>query len=92
MIREPIEEKIFQEILPLFELMGKSVVYCGTAGKGQHTKMANQIGIAGNTIALCEALVYAEKSGLDIEKTIQVVSGGAAGNWGWNNLAPRIQK
>ncbi len=79
-------------ILPLFELMWKSIVYCGKAGYGQHTKMANQISIAGNTIAICEALVYAEKNNLDLEKTIQVVSGWAAGSWGWNNLAPRIIK
>ncbi len=86
------EENIFKEVLPLFELMGKTIIHCGTAGAGQHTKMANQIGIAGNTIALCEALVYAEKSWLDIEKTIEVVSGWAAGSWGWQNLAPRITR
>jgi 3-hydroxyisobutyrate dehydrogenase len=72
--------------------MGKTITYTGEAGTGQHTKMANQISIAGNTIALCESLVYAEKSGLDLQNTIEVVSGGAAGNWGWNNLAPRIIK
>jgi len=84
------EQATYDAILPLFELMWKSIVYCGEAGYGQHTKMANQIGIAGNTIALCEALVYAEKMNLDLEKTITVVSGWAAGSWGWNNLAPRI--
>ena len=86
------EEEVYKDILPLFELMGKSVVLCGEAWAGQHTKMANQMGIAGNTIAICEAMVYAEKSWLDIEKTIQVVSGWAAGSWGWQNLAPRITK
>ena len=86
------ENSTFQEILPLFELMWKSIVHCWEAWAGQHTKMANQIGIAGNTIAICEAMVYAEKSWLDIEKTIQVVSWWAAGSWGWNNLAPRITR
>lgn len=80
----------FTEASNLFWLMGKTVTYTGKAGTGQHTKMANQISIAWNTIALCESLIYAEKSWLDIEKTIQVVSWGAAGSWGWNNLAPRI--
>lgn len=84
------DKDTYDEILALFELMGKTIVYCWEAGAGQHTKMANQIGIAWNTIALCESLVYAEKSWLDLEKTIKVVSGWAAGNWGWNNLAPRI--
>ena len=82
----------FTSLAAIFWLMGKTITYTGEAGTGQHTKMANQISIAGNTIALCESLVYAEKSGLDLGKTIQVVSGGAAGNWWWNNLASRIIK
>jgi len=84
------KQEIFENVLPLFESMWKAIVYTGIAGMWQHTKMANQISIAGNTIGLCESLVYAEKMGLDIEKTIQVVSWGAAGSWGWTNLAPRI--
>ncbi len=82
----------FTSLSDIFWLMGSTITYTGEAGTGQHTKMANQIGIAGNTIALCEALVYAEKSWLDLEKTIEVVSWWAAGNWWWNNLAPRIIK
>ena len=65
----------FTNLSPLFGLMGKTITYTGESGTGQHTKMANQISIAGNTIALCESLIYAEKSGLDLEKTIAVVSG-----------------
>lgn len=84
------DSPVFEEILPLFELMWGSITHTGDAGSWQHTKMANQIGIAGNTIAICEAMVYAEKAGLDIHKTIEVVSNGAAGSWGWKNLAPRI--
>jgi len=82
----------FTAVSSLFWLMGKTITYTWEAGTWQHTKMANQISIAGNTIALCESLIYAEKSGLDLEKTIAVVSGWAAGNWWWNNLAPRILK
>ncbi len=85
------DEQIFTEILPLFGILWKSITYTWWAWNGQHTKMANQISIAGNTIALCESLVYAQKVWLDIEKTIQVVSAGAAWNWWWTNLAPRIQ-
>lgn len=83
---------VFTNLASLFALMGKTITYTWEAGTGQHTKMANQISIAWNTIALCESLVYAEKSWLNLEKTIEVVSGWAAGNWGWNNLAPRIIK
>lgn len=80
----------FTSVSKIFSLMWKTITYTWEAWSGQHTKMANQISIAGNTIALCESLVYAEKSGLDLQKTIEVVSGWAAWNWWWNNLAPRI--
>lgn len=82
----------FTSISKILWYMGKTITYTWATGTGQHTKMANQISIAGNTIALCESLVYAEKSWLDLQKTIEVVSGWAAGNWWWNNLAPRIIK
>lgn len=85
------EKDIFEKIYPFFELMGKTTVYCGWPGAWQRTKMANQISIGLNTIAVCESLIYAEKSGLDIEKTIAVISGWAAGSWAWNNLAPKIK-
>ena len=86
------DESDYTQMLPVFEILGKTVVYTWSAWNGQHTKMANQISIAGNTIALCESLVYAQKAGLNIEKTISVVSWWAAGSWGWTNLAPRIQR
>lgn len=86
------DEAIFEQVYPLFEILGKTIIYTWKAGNGQHTKMANQISIAWNTIALCESLVYAEKIQLDIEKTIQVISTWAGGSWGWTNLAPRIHK
>lgn len=84
------EEKVFIDMRYVFEILWKTILYCGEAGMWQHIKMANQISIAGNTIALCESLLYAEKVWLDIQKTIEIISGWAAGSWGWNNLAPRI--
>lgn len=80
----------FTSVSKIFALMWKTITYTWEAWSGQHTKMANQISIAGNTIALCESLVYAEQSGLDLQNTIEVISGWAAWNWGWNNLAQRI--
>lgn len=59
------EEADFQACLPLFEAMGKQIVYEGPAGAGQHTKMANQIAIAGTIAGVSEALTYAERAGLD---------------------------
>lgn len=60
----------------------------GPAGCGQHTKACNQICVAGATAAYTEALVYAEKVGLDPEKMLAAISGGAAGSWQINNMAP----
>lgn len=80
----------FNEVLPLFELMGKTVEYCGKPGTGQHTKMANQISIGHATVAVCESLLYAQKAGLCIDTTMKVISSWAAGSWAWDNLAPKI--
>ena len=75
---------------PLFELMGKTIVYQGSAGAGQHTKMVNQILIASNMIGVCEALLYGYKAGLDLNVVLQSVGSGAAGSWSLNNLGPRM--
>lgn len=82
----------FEECLPVLEVLGKNIVYQGEAGSGQHTKMCNQIAIASNMIGICEAIVYAEKAGLNPETVLQSISTGAAGSWSLSNLAPRILK
>jgi 3-hydroxyisobutyrate dehydrogenase len=82
---EPVET-----VRPLFDRMGKTVVHQGPAGAGQHTKMVNQILIATNMIGVCEALLYAYRSGLNPETVLKSVSGGAAASWSLANLAPRI--
>ncbi len=79
-------------LMPLFELMGKNIIYEGKAGAGQHTKMCNQITIAGTMIGVCESLLYGHKAGLDLDTMLQAISGGAAGCWTLSNLAPRIVK
>lgn len=84
------EEAVFQEAMPLFELLGQNIVYQGAAGAGQHTKMCNQIIIASNMVGVCEALIYAKKAGLDPEQVLRSISSGAAGSWSLSNLAPRI--
>ena len=83
------EKPVFDALTPLFEKMGKTIVYQGPAGSGQHTKMVNQILIATNMIGVCEALLYAYKAGLDLNVVLQSVSTGAAGSWSLSNLAPR---
>jgi len=86
------KKKTFDEVLPLFRLMGKAVSYMGEAGAGQHTKMCNQILVAGTMIGVCESLFYASKLGLDEQSIIDVIGKGAASSWLINNLGPRIVK
>src|SRR5262249_8730903 len=81
---------VVEECRPLFDCMGKTVVHQGPAGSGQHTKMVNQVLIAGGMIGVCEALLYGYKAGLDLETVLKSVSGGAAGSWSLSNLGPRI--
>lgn len=84
------DEEDFQHALPLFKMMGTNIVHQGGPGKGQHTKMANQIAIATNMIGVCESLVYANRTGLDVEKVLQSISTGAAASFSLSAYAPRI--
>jgi 3-hydroxyisobutyrate dehydrogenase len=84
------DRQAFETCLPVFEVLGSNIVFQGEAGSGQHTKMCNQIAIASNMIGICEAIVYAEKAGLNPETVLQSISTGAAGSWSLSNLAPRI--
>ncbi len=79
-------------VMPLFEILGKNIVHQGGPGAGQHTKMCNQIVIAGTMIGLCESLLYAYKAKLEPEKMLQSIRSGAAACWSLDNLAPRILK
>ncbi|MBC1232441.1 NAD(P)-dependent oxidoreductase [Listeria booriae] len=84
------EQEAFEAAEPVLNAMGQSVILQGTAGAGQHTKMVNQIAIASNMIGVTEALCYAKKAGLDPEKVLASISGGAAGSWSLSNLIPRV--
>ncbi len=86
------EKEVYKTILPLFELMGKNIVYQGPAGSGQHTKMCNQIAIASGMMGVCEALAYAGQSGLDAATVLESIESGAAGSWSLSNLGPRMIK
>lgn len=86
------EEAVYDQVLPLFKEFGTTFTLHGSAGKGQHTKMANQIMIAGTMTGMTEMLVYAQKNGLDLKKVIETLSGGSAANWSLSNYSPRILK
>jgi 2-hydroxy-3-oxopropionate reductase len=71
-------EDLFNEILPIFEVMGKTITLCGPNGAGQTVKACNQIQVALNFVGLAEALVLGAKAGVDPAIIIQVLSGGYA--------------
>lgn len=84
------DENTYNTVLPFFNNMGKVVSYQGNCGAGQHTKLANQIGIAGSIIGTCEALMYASKNNLDLHQFIQTIGSGSAGSWQLTNMGTRI--
>ena len=86
------EEDVFRRALPVFECMGKTIRYQGKAGSGQHTKMANQIAIAGTAAGVAEALSYAKAAGLDPAATLDAISGGSAVSWQMLNNGPKMLK
>lgn len=80
----------FETAWPILGAFGASVVHQGEAGAGQHTKMVNQTVIASTMVGVCEGLVYGVRAGLDMETVLTSISGGAAGSWSLQNLAPRM--
>jgi 3-hydroxyisobutyrate dehydrogenase len=82
----------FEAALPLLQRLGKTIIHEGPAGAGQHTKLCNQIVIAGTMIGVCESLLYGRRAGLDLETMLQAIRGGAAACWALDNLAPRVLK
>lgn len=84
------DKTVFEALMPLFKLIGVNIVHQGPAGAGQHTKMCNQIVIAGTMIGVCESLVYAVKAGLEPALVLESVTKGAAYCWSLENLAPRV--
>ena len=83
-------EEAFSAIEPLLRVMGSNVVRQGEAGAGQHTKMANQVAIAGSMLATIESLAYAEHAGLNPRSVLRSIGAGSAASWSLDNLAPRI--
>lgn len=80
----------FEKVVPLLEVFSKKVKRQGESGAGQHTKMANQIMIAGTMTGMTELLIYAKGAGLTLEDVLDTVGAGSAANWSLTNYAPRI--
>lgn len=83
------DKEVFDRCLPVLSAMGKNINYEGRAGHGQHTKMCNQIAIAGTLAGVCEAMVYAKKVGLDVDVMLKSISTGAAGSTQMTSVAPK---
>jgi 3-hydroxyisobutyrate dehydrogenase len=83
-------EATFERCLPLFEVLGKKVVYCGPSGSGQVVKLCNQVIVGLNNLAVCEALVLCVKAGVDPRRMLDAVGAGAATSWAVLNLAPKM--
>ena len=84
------DEAQFERTMPLFEAMGKTITHVGGNGDGQMVKLVNQILVVGHALAMSEAFVFAAAGGLDLERTLEAVSGGAAGSWMLSNRGPQI--
>lgn len=83
-------EEAFNKTLPLLQAIGKTITYIGESGAGQVTKAANQIMVVAQMIGMAEALVLAQKSGVDPQRVVAAISRGAAQCWALDNKAPRI--
>jgi len=86
------DAEVFERCKPIFEAMGKNIAHVGSNGMGQTVKLVNQILVAGNLNAVVEGLVFSQKAGVDLDKAINAIKGGAAGSWQLENLGPRIIK
>ena len=84
------ERAIFDRCMPVFKTMGKTITHVGSHGMGQMTKLCNQILVSVNNLATCEALLLAQRSGLDSRVMVEAVKNGAAGSWQLSNLGPKM--
>ena len=82
--------KDFERAIPVLEAMGKKITHVGSNGAGQTVKLVNQILVVGHALALSEAMLFAEAGGVDLAKTLEAVSAGAAGSWMLSNRGPQI--
>ena len=84
------EEADFQRALPVLEAYGKTITHVGPQGAGQMVKLVNQILVVVTELAVCEGLLFAQAGGLDLNKTLDAVKGGAAGSWMLANRGPQM--
>ena len=76
--------------MPILEAMGKTITHVGGHGAGQTVKLVNQILVVVNMLAVGEGLLFAQAGGLDLQKTLDAVTQGAAGSWMLSNRGPQV--
>ncbi|KPV48004.1 6-phosphogluconate dehydrogenase, partial [Kouleothrix aurantiaca] len=79
-----------ERAMPVFQAMGKTITHVGGTGAGQTVKLVNQILVVGSMQSMAEALLFAQAGGVDLEKTLAAVSGGAGGSWTLSNRGPQL--
>ena len=80
----------FERALPAFQAMGKAITHVGDTAAGQTVKLVNQILVVVTMLGVSEALLFAQAGGLDLQKTLDAVSQGAAGSWMLSNRGPQV--
>ena len=84
------KQDVFERCKPLFDVVGKTITYCGPTGAGQTVKLCNQVAVAVTNMAVCEALVLSAKAGVSTKTMLDAISGGAASSWQMVNLGPKM--
>ena len=79
-----------ERAMPYFKAMGKTITHVGPRGAGYAVKLVNQILVVVTMLGVGEALLFAEASGVDLERTLAAVTGGAAGSWMLSNRGPQV--
>ncbi|MCT0042552.1 NAD(P)-dependent oxidoreductase [Weissella confusa] len=84
------DQAAYDSLQPIFDVISKAANRFGVAGRGQHTKMANQIMIADTMLGMSEMMVYAKAADLDVAKVMETLAAGGAQNWSLDNYGPRV--
>lgn len=84
------DEPAFKQAEPIFAAMGKAWVLVGDAGAGQIAKACNQIIVGAQMVAMAEALITAQKAGVDPSRMVEAIKGGAAQMWSLDVKPPRL--
>lgn len=84
------DAEALERVRPVLEAMGRKITHCGPSGAGQTVKLCNQIAVVLNNLAMAEALVFCQRSGVDPAVMLEAIASGAAGSWQISNLGPKV--